>query len=178
MASYDDYLQCLKVVDDRTLEELHQKENELVAKIATLKKSHQDEIMQMESTFKAKTAELKSQYTKLVEDNNSKCKDKIESNKKQAEALVRSVKNEMDKKVDEDKNIISELKAKHQSASREVKALKTQNAQLIQEKTELEEELIDTKDGKHRYKKALRWVSSSLAAIVLIFLMWLSEYIT
>ena len=62
MASYDDYLQYLKIVDDQTLEELHHKEKELAAQIAALQKSHREEIKQLESKFNARALDLKSQY--------------------------------------------------------------------------------------------------------------------
>lgn len=62
MASYDEYLQYLKIVDDQTLEELHRKEKELAAQIAALQKSHREEIKQLESKFNAKALDLKSQY--------------------------------------------------------------------------------------------------------------------
>lgn len=62
MASYDEYLQYLKIVDDQTLEELHRKEKDLAAQIAALQKSHREEIKQLESKFNAKALDLKSQY--------------------------------------------------------------------------------------------------------------------
>ena len=193
MASYDDYLQYLKIVDDQTLEELHHKEKELAAQIAALQKSHREEIQQLESAFNTKTLELKSQCKKSIEDNNSKCKSEIDAVKKQAEVLVRSIKDEMDQKVTEDKNVlqamkdkattqidackksVSELKAKNQAAAKEIKALQAQNDQLLKEKTEVEHEK-DLCSSKSKIWKISSILSLAMTCVAIIVALSLNNH--
>lgn len=155
MASYDDYLQYLKIVDDRTLEELHVKEKELQAHIAALQKSHQEEIQQLKSVFQAKMVELKTQ-----------CKDELEKKVAEDRNVLQALKDEAAAQIASYKTSVSELKAKCQSVSKDAKALKAQNAQLIKSKSELEAEVRVLDACRQRYKKALIWVCSSAAVVI------------